>query len=671
MAGTKRKLEVVIAGDASGLNRSLKDVDGFGSKLRGKLGKVGKAAGLALGGGLVAAGGVAFKALGEAQEAAKIGRLTDAVLKSTGGAANVTAADVDRLSTSISNLTGIDDEAVQEGQNLLLTFTNIRNEVGKGNDVFDQTTRAAVDMSAALGKDVKSSAQMLGKALNDPVAGMGKLSRAGVTFTEQQKEQIKTLQESGDTLGAQRIILDEVGKKFGGAAEAAADPMTKLQTIANNALEEIGTAILPIAEKVATWLGEKIPQAIDWFREKWPGIKKAATPVLRALGTAVAWVADAIGTVVEFVMDNWPKVQDAFEAVTDKVRDLVEKYWPGISEFISAVIARVRTVISVAVAFITAIWDRFGSNIMAFVENAWNTVKRVVEAAINFVRNIIKVVTSLIKGDWSGVWDGIKGVFSASWDAIKAILTGALRAIQTALSAAWKAVTGALKAAWDAIIRVVSGYLDTLVGFWSGVGERIVSALSGIGRAIGGVFSAAWEFISGAVMGLVDSITGAFSGIVDTITGVFSGLGDTIVGALKGAWNALAGWWNRGPGSWSFTLPGWVPVFGGKGFDMPNMPTFEEKHTGGIVGGRGEIPTMLLGGEGVLTEPTVRALAHDLFRRRPATQSAAGGVTVVVNVHGDLVAEQQLERHLADVVTRSMRRGGALSASIRRSAGVA
>ena len=38
------------------------------------------------------------------------------------------------------NKSGIDDEAIQSGENLLLTFTDIRNEVGKGNDIFNQAT---------------------------------------------------------------------------------------------------------------------------------------------------------------------------------------------------------------------------------------------------------------------------------------------------------------------------------------------------------------------------------------------------------------------------------------------------------------------------------------------------------------------------------------------------
>jgi phage-related minor tail protein len=91
------------------------------------------------------------------------------------------------LATAISNKTGIDDEAIQSGENLLLTFTNIRNETGKGNDVFNQATQTITDMSVALGQDMKSSAIQVGKALNDPIKGVTALQRVGVSFTAAQK----------------------------------------------------------------------------------------------------------------------------------------------------------------------------------------------------------------------------------------------------------------------------------------------------------------------------------------------------------------------------------------------------------------------------------------------------------------------------------------------------
>ena len=48
-------------------------------------------------------------------------------------------------------------------------------------------------MSTAFGQDLQSSAIQLGKALNDPVAGIGALQRIGVQFTEAQKNTIKAL----------------------------------------------------------------------------------------------------------------------------------------------------------------------------------------------------------------------------------------------------------------------------------------------------------------------------------------------------------------------------------------------------------------------------------------------------------------------------------------------
>src|SRR5688572_11733895 len=103
-----------------------------------------------VGGGIAAVGGFRLFSsfLADAQESAKIGRITNQIIKSTGGAAKVSASDIDKLAGSLSNKAAIDDELIQSGANLLLTFKNVRNEAGKGNDVFNQATAAALDLSA-------------------------------------------------------------------------------------------------------------------------------------------------------------------------------------------------------------------------------------------------------------------------------------------------------------------------------------------------------------------------------------------------------------------------------------------------------------------------------------------------------------------------------------------
>src|SRR3954465_3346782 len=57
---------------------------------------------------------------------------TQSVIKSTGGAANITNKQVGNLASSIEKYSGQSDEAVRAGENMLLTFTNVQNQAGKG-----------------------------------------------------------------------------------------------------------------------------------------------------------------------------------------------------------------------------------------------------------------------------------------------------------------------------------------------------------------------------------------------------------------------------------------------------------------------------------------------------------------------------------------------------------
>ena len=162
----------------------------------------------------------------------------------------------------------------------LLTFKGIRNEVGKGNKIFDQATGIMADMSVALGQDTTTSAMQLGKALNDPIKGMTALRRVGVTFTEAQEKQIK-LQESGDTMGAQKIILRELRDEFGGSAKAAG--------------ETFGGQINILRERFNNWAGDMVGKAIpmlkrlfEWFNDKIvPVVSHVAEEIMPLLRSAI------------------------------------------------------------------------------------------------------------------------------------------------------------------------------------------------------------------------------------------------------------------------------------------------------------------------------------------------------------------------------------------------
>jgi hypothetical protein len=146
-------------------------------------------------------------------------------------------------------------------------------------------------MSAALGRDLNSSVLQVGKALNDPVRGMTMLSRAGVVFTEQQRDQIKALAESGDQLGAQKIILRELTKEFQGSAKAQATESDKLGVAFLNLKEDIGKELLPYMDDLRRFIRkEGIPAVHDFFNfmddTGAPAIKRVAGFMGDAAGTA-------------------------------------------------------------------------------------------------------------------------------------------------------------------------------------------------------------------------------------------------------------------------------------------------------------------------------------------------------------------------------------------------
>jgi hypothetical protein len=269
--GFSSKLQGQVGSSVAGVGKSAGDKAGksFGSAFGGRVKAIiGATAALAVGGSAVS---FLKDSISEARESQKVGALTAQVIKTTGGAANVTAKQIGNLSTAISNKTGIDDEQVQSGANMLLTFKNIRNEAGKNNKIFDQATSITTDMAAAMAAasggqiDLKSSSIQVGKALNDPVKGITALSRVGVTFTEQQKKQIKALVASGDTLGAQKMILKELKSEFGGAAAATATNGEKMSVAFGNLKEQIGTALLPTIDKIQKALVENVIPAISKF----------------------------------------------------------------------------------------------------------------------------------------------------------------------------------------------------------------------------------------------------------------------------------------------------------------------------------------------------------------------------------------------------------------------
>jgi hypothetical protein len=176
--------------------------------------------------------------------------ITEQVIRQTGGAANLAADDIKKLSREQSLLTGVDKALIVESNNILLTFKNIREEVGEGNNIFSRASTLMLDVAATMGTNATSAALQLGKALNDPIVGMTALQRAGLTFSAQQKAQIRQLVDNNDLLSAQKLILTELESQLGGTAAASADATDKIANQFKELQEGFGNLVLPLVEQL-------------------------------------------------------------------------------------------------------------------------------------------------------------------------------------------------------------------------------------------------------------------------------------------------------------------------------------------------------------------------------------------------------------------------------------
>jgi hypothetical protein len=244
-----------------GLGKAMREMKYFGRNTK----QLGKTLSMSITAPLAIMGATSVQAF---RVQAKAIAQVEAGLKSTGNQVGYTSKQLQQMASDLQSKTLFGDEQIlQDATAQLLTFTNI------SGDQFARTQKAALDLATRLDGDLKGASIQLGKALNDPVANLSALSRSGIQFSDEQKEVIKSMAETGRLAEAQTLILDELNKQYGGSAEAAAKAdggFTQLANAFGDLQEEIGRTLVPIL----TPLVQKLREMIEAFQGAGDGTKK-------------------------------------------------------------------------------------------------------------------------------------------------------------------------------------------------------------------------------------------------------------------------------------------------------------------------------------------------------------------------------------------------------------
>ncbi|MBU3098388.1 MULTISPECIES: phage tail protein [Clostridium] len=526
----------------TGVSKQLDDIDKKGSQTSKSMGlSFGSIAGAALKLGAVLGVGLGIK---EMITSAAKGQETmaqmDAVLKSTNGSAGMTKTALVDLASSLSKTTTFSAGTTKAAENLLLTFTGISSKT------FPDTMKAAQDMSTVMGTDLNSSVMLLGKSLNNPTEGMGRLTKSGVTFTAAQKEQITTMQKAGDTAGAQKIILAELSKEFGGSAEAAGKTFNGQVTILKNGLigmgASIGSTVIPYLTQFITAVNTNMPK-----------IKQVLTDVISAI---VPKFQEWIKLIIQIAQELLPSFGTSLTGVKGKT-DIFKTALNGITTvltFLKDNIGLVKT----GLAALGVVWLLHTGYIIAC--NTAMAAQKIAQAA-NILMNGTDATTTGI----STVARIANTVATGAWNVVTTIATGITKGVviaQEALNAAWLAnpigivialivalVAGLVVlfennktfhdfviASWTLIKQVVGDSVTAVVGFFTSLGtsasatwEGIKTGITDFLTAVGTFFSDSWNTIKTTTETVWNGIKDFFKTVWDGINTIFTTIVTTVI----------------------------------------------------------------------------------------------------------------------------------------------
>jgi hypothetical protein len=433
------------------------DPKGAGDAERGMKNLGSKAGGVALGIGAAftaAAAGAVFLGIELAKAAAESEAVTrglENALKNSGqfgdSASSIQIAS-DALtdhSKKLGEMAGINDETINQ---LKTRWSSVPELAATGVDGINKLAEVSADIAAGTGKDIESIGNMFTKVAGDEESAMSKLQRANIVLTEEQKTQYDQILLTNGEMAAQAFLVDELGKKYEGAAEASADPFMRLQEIFANLGEELGTYLLPAVENFAD------------------GIQK-------------------------FVDENGPALEEAMKVVGDAVTGMVEgflgftNWYADNSELLNAVgvalliIAGIVLVAAAAIAILNL--ALYANPIVLIIMAVVAAIAGIVVAIVLLVTYWDEVVAALAMA-----WEWFVGILTTAWNAVAGFFTDAFKNIGKMFEDVWNGIGDFFKGIINGLIGMFEGFINFFIDGINMLIGPLNSLLDGIAFATGG-----------------------------------------------------------------------------------------------------------------------------------------------------------------------------------------
>lgn len=259
------EIKAIIKGEnqiSPAIKSAEKDLTGFQNSVKKTGDALNKAfVATAVVAGIMKIASAAKECINEFSEAEKVSLRLEKVWNNVGNTTGKSYASIAKYADAIEKTTYFSAEAAKESA-LLLAATESLTQKG-----FERALDASADLAAALGEDMATAAATLAKAMEDPAAALTRLKTIGVTFTEEEKNQIKALTEANKTYEAQDIILSKIESKYKDVAKAINNTPTgtldNIKDVLSDIRKSIGQSLLNSISPALVSLYEDLKKIFD------------------------------------------------------------------------------------------------------------------------------------------------------------------------------------------------------------------------------------------------------------------------------------------------------------------------------------------------------------------------------------------------------------------------
>ncbi len=504
------------------------------ANMGGKIAGVGKAAGLAAGGGLLAltAGlGLAVKAA--AEEQIGVERMSTAL------AANDKAfkGNTDAIEAVIRKRgdLGFADDALRDSLSKLVVAT-------KDTDEALRLQTIAMDLARAKNIDLDAASQIVMKTFNGQTAALKKLGlviepvttaqdalrASGEKFTKAQMEAAKASDEAATktaALGAIQKATAGQSEKFAGTAAGAWEAF---QIKMGNIVEDIGAVLLPAVTEAARIIGDEVFPVIQniaaefgkWVDNNKPLIDQITDFVAGALANLAGFLTNDLPTAIAAVVGAVDEWMQANEPLIQQIRDVLNVALQALGDGIKWA----QENMNIVVPFIA------GPLVLAFT--AWAvsaTAAAVATAAAMLPIIALGVAVGALAVLISQNWDEIVRIVGSAIERGKAQIDEFVKVIQSVAAAIEPIVRevarifGEVVAVVEQAAKDIAAFVEDTIKIILNIADAIIPVVAGVGDVVRGVI----DFFIGDE-GLVPKIRDAAEDIIAFVTGIPDGIGKSL-----------------------------------------------------------------------------------------------------------------------------------------------